>query len=88
MSRYHNNKKDISFTFNNIKYEAKEGDSVAVSLFENNILANRKTHQKTQRGSFCYMGVCFECLVNIDGKKSLQSCKVEIKEGMEIHENE
>jgi len=88
MSRYFNDKKDISFTFNKEKHKAKEGDSVAVALFENNILNNRKTYHKTQRGSYCYMGVCFECLVNIDGKKGIQSCKVEIKEGMEIHENE
>ena len=30
------------------------------------------------------MGVCFECLVNVDGKNGIQSCKTKLKDGMEI----
>ena len=88
MHRFTNDKKDISFTFNNQVYKAKEGDSISAALFSNNILINRKTAKNTPRGSFCFMGVCFECLVSIDGKSGIQSCKRKLIDGMEIKDNE
>lgn len=36
------------------------------------------------RAAYCMMGVCFECLVEIDGKPSRQSCLTQVCEGMEI----
>lgn len=88
MHRFIDDKEDISFTFNEKKYKAKEGDSISAAFFSNNILINRKTPNDTPRGSFCFMGVCFECLVNIDGKNGIQSCKSKLIDGMEIKDNE
>jgi predicted molibdopterin-dependent oxidoreductase YjgC len=34
------------------------------------------------------MGACFECLVEIDGVPSRQSCMVTVREGMRIHSQE
>ena len=34
------------------------------------------------------MGACFECLVEIDGVPSRQSCMVEVKAGMRIRSQE
>ncbi|RZV48935.1 MAG: (2Fe-2S)-binding protein, partial [Pseudomonadales bacterium] len=36
------------------------------------------------RAPYCMMGVCFECLVEIDGVPNCQSCRVSVKEGMQI----
>jgi hypothetical protein len=36
------------------------------------------------RGPFCMMGVCFECLVTIDGRGSQQACLVIVAPGMRI----
>lgn len=36
------------------------------------------------RSPHCLMGICFECLMEIDGVKR-QSCMTEVKEGMVIH---
>jgi predicted molibdopterin-dependent oxidoreductase YjgC len=30
------------------------------------------------------MGVCFECLVTIDGEPSRQACLVAVREGMQV----
>jgi predicted molibdopterin-dependent oxidoreductase YjgC len=30
------------------------------------------------------MGVCFECLVTIDGNNNRQGCLIEVREGMRI----
>jgi predicted molibdopterin-dependent oxidoreductase YjgC len=36
------------------------------------------------RAPYCMMGVCFECLVEIDGAQSRQSCLVTVEHGMVI----
>lgn len=36
------------------------------------------------RAPYCMMGVCFECLVEIDGVPARQSCLVEVRDGMQI----
>jgi predicted molibdopterin-dependent oxidoreductase YjgC len=36
------------------------------------------------RGPYCFMGVCHECLVEIDGVPNQQACLIEVKEGMKI----
>lgn len=37
-----------------------------------------------ERGPYCFMGVCHECLVEIDGIPNQQACLIEVKEGMKI----
>ena len=36
------------------------------------------------RAPYCLMGVCFDCLVTIDGVGSRQGCLVAVREGMEV----
>ncbi|NKB63567.1 MAG: hypothetical protein GKR95_16110 [Gammaproteobacteria bacterium] len=36
------------------------------------------------RGPYCMMGVCFECLVEIDGKRNQQACQIEVQPGMSV----
>ena len=36
------------------------------------------------RAPYCMMGVCFECLLEINGVPNRQSCLLELKEGMDI----
>ena len=36
------------------------------------------------RGGFCGMGVCYECLVTINGVPGQRACMNEVEEGMEI----
>lgn len=36
------------------------------------------------RAPYCLMGVCFECLMEIDGVPNVQSCLVPVAEGMVI----
>ena len=37
-----------------------------------------------QRASYCMMGVCFDCLAEIDGVPNRQSCMVSARPGMRI----
>ena len=36
------------------------------------------------RGVFCGMGVCFDCLVVIDGEPSRRACVTFVTEGMRV----
>ncbi|RWH69325.1 (2Fe-2S)-binding protein [Mesorhizobium sp.] len=36
------------------------------------------------RAPLCMMGVCFECLVEIDGQRNEQACLVRVRSGMTI----
>ncbi|WP_028583248.1 (2Fe-2S)-binding protein [Desulfogranum mediterraneum] len=36
------------------------------------------------RAPFCFMGVCFECLMEINGLPDVQSCLVTVEEGMQV----
>jgi predicted molibdopterin-dependent oxidoreductase YjgC len=38
----------------------------------------------TARAPYCMMGVCYECLAEIDGVGNQQSCLVEVRAGMQI----
>jgi predicted molibdopterin-dependent oxidoreductase YjgC len=38
----------------------------------------------TARAPYCMMGVCFECLVEIDGQPNQQACLVTVRDGMKI----
>jgi D-hydroxyproline dehydrogenase subunit gamma len=75
----------ITFTFDGTPVLASEGDSVAAALVAAGIRACRTTPVSgAPRGPYCMMGVCFECLVRIDGVGNRQGCLVPAREGMKV----
>jgi predicted molibdopterin-dependent oxidoreductase YjgC len=36
------------------------------------------------RGPFCMMGICFDCLSEIDGVENQRACQIAVKEGMVV----
>ena len=64
---------------------ARPGDTVAVAMLANGIDHCRTTPVTGQpRAPYCLMGVCFECLVTIDGVGSRQGCLVPVRDGMRV----
>ncbi len=77
--------KQIAFTFDGIPVLASQGDSVAAALLAAGIRVCRTTPVSgAPRGPYCMMGVCFECLVRIDGVDNRQGCLVPVREGMKV----
>ena len=37
-----------------------------------------------ERAPYCMMGICFDCLAEIDGEPNRQSCMVTVRPGMRI----
>lgn len=67
------------------KITAYEGDSVAVALLSSGVGFARETPVTgTKRAPYCMMGVCFDCLVEIDGIPNQQGCMITVKDGMRI----
>jgi len=60
------------------------GESVATVLLSEEVFAMRTTTLGEPRGVFCGMGVCFDCLVVVDGKPNTRACMTWIKAGMNI----
>jgi len=63
---------------------APAGVSVAAALLADGRTAWRTTREGAQRGLFCGIGVCFDCLVEIDGESGQRACMIPLAEGMEI----
>ena len=71
--------------FDGVGIAATEGETVAAALLAAGIVATRDTTVKgTPRGPFCMMGVCFDCLVEIDGVANRQACMTIVRDGMAI----
>ncbi|MFB9839416.1 (2Fe-2S)-binding protein, partial [Actinoallomurus acaciae] len=47
-------------------------------------LDTRTTRGGERRGLFCGMGVCFDCLVIVDGVPGTRACVTWVREGMDI----
>lgn len=76
---------EIQFTFEGDRYFAKQGDTIAAALLAAGVSTFRSSFVSHQpRAPYCMMGVCFECLVNIDGKANQQACLVPVENGMTV----
>lgn len=61
------------------------GASVAAALLLHGQQApHRAAISGRPRGPYCMMGVCFDCLVEIDGRPGQQACLAQIRPGMRI----
>ena len=64
---------------------AQEGQTLASALLGAGVVPFRRTAVSgSPRAPLCLMGVCFDCLVEIDGVGNRQACMVAAAEGMEI----
>ncbi len=64
---------------------ARATDTVAAALLAAGIDHCRVTPVSgAPRAPYCMMGVCFDCLVEIDGVGNRQACLVQVREGMRV----
>lgn len=74
-----------SLTFDGAAVAFVPGQSVAAALLASGRLAWRTTrHTGRPRGLFCGIGVCFDCLVTIDGHPNQRACLVPARPGMSV----
>ncbi|NOX62990.1 MAG: (2Fe-2S)-binding protein [Chloroflexi bacterium] len=63
---------------------AHEGQSVAAALLSAGRRIFRRTRLGAARGLFCGIGVCYDCLVTIDGLPNRRACMASVREGMRV----
>ncbi len=75
----------LRFTFDDRALGAQQGDTVAAALLAGGVASFRDTPVTgTPRAAYCMMGVCFDCLVEIDGVPNRQACLVPVADGMRV----
>jgi predicted molibdopterin-dependent oxidoreductase YjgC len=75
----------VAFTLDGKPMTASAGDSVAAALLSNGVAHCRTTPVTgSPRAPYCMMGVCFDCLVTIDGVGNRQGCLFPIRAGMTV----
>lgn len=61
------------------------GVSVAAALlYLDRIPTRRSVVKGLPRAPFCMMGVCFECLIEVDGVADQRACQIQVHAGMRL----
>ena len=90
MFRRHDNAPDdegesVTIYFEGAPIICKSTDSVAAAVLLGNPGYTRRTPvTKAPRAPYCMMGVCFECLMEIDDIGNQHACMVPVRDGMKV----
>jgi|GEM_PF-113076 hypothetical protein len=64
---------------------AYAGESVAAALVAAGQRAFRRTAVRDEpRGLYCGIGLCFDCLMTIDGRPNVRACRTAVRAGMRV----
>ena len=75
----------VTITIEGVDVEVPAGEMVAAAVLVGNLRYTRTTPVSgSPRAPLCMMGVCFECLMEIDGVPNRQACQVEVAAGMTV----
>jgi predicted molibdopterin-dependent oxidoreductase YjgC len=74
----------ITVTVDGQPRTAYAGETVAAALIADDGIVTRRTASGAGRGVYCGMGVCFDCLVVIDGIPNTRACMTLVADGMRI----
>ena len=64
--------------------DAYEGESIAAAVMAARGLELRETDHHDPRGYFCGMGVCFDCVMIVDGVPNTRTCVTFVRDGMTV----
>jgi predicted molibdopterin-dependent oxidoreductase YjgC len=65
--------------------EAREGETVLAAIWANGPRALHTTAKtKEPRALLCGIGLCFDCIVTVDGKRNVRACMTPVAEGMAV----
>ena len=77
--------RQVRFQYDDRTITAHEGESIAAALSASRCRILRYTSRRGEpRGVFCNMGICFDCLVEIDGRPNQRACQIPVAEGIQV----
>jgi predicted molibdopterin-dependent oxidoreductase YjgC len=79
----------VRFSFDGADISFSDGQTVGAALVAAGILAWRTTRVSGRpRGLFCGIGVCFDCLITVDGVPNVRACIAPAADGMRVSTQE
>lgn len=79
----------MRFSFDGTEIAAEAGQSVGAALIAAGHLSWRTTrHGGAPRGVFCGIGICFDCLVVVNGRPNQRACQTEVRDGDAVSSQE
>ncbi len=68
-----------------VEVKVPAGISVAAAmLYLDRIPLRHSVVKGAPRAPFCMMGVCFECLIEVDGVVDQRACQLQLRSGMRL----
>ena len=75
----------VTIYLDGLPIQAYEGESVAAALLASGVRTFRITGRREEpRGPYCGMGVCFECVMEVDGRPNVRTCRLPVRDGMRL----
>lgn len=78
-------KETVDIILNGQPLQVLKGVTVAAIALSQNLKFTRTTPiSGGKRAPFCMMGVCYECIMVIDGKANQRACATYVSNGMQV----
>jgi len=74
----------ITITVDGVPLPACLGETIAGALLAAGRRAWRRTSHGQPRGVFCGIGLCFDCLVTVNGTSNVRACVTPVAAGMVV----
>lgn len=75
----------VEIVIDNRVVAAREGEPLAAVFLRQDDVHTRTSYPSSEpRAPFCMMGVCFECVVHVDGVGTVRSCQQSVRDGMRV----
>ncbi len=82
-------KEPVTFWVNGKEVAAFQGETLLAALLAAGYKClKRSPLKKDPRGALCGMGVCFECMVTVNGTPNIRSCMTEVENNMKVEIDE
>ncbi|MEU6644678.1 (2Fe-2S)-binding protein [Saccharomonospora sp. NPDC046836] len=79
----------MTFRFGDREIAVEPGQSIGAALLAAGYRSWRTTrHDGAPRGIFCGIGVCFDCLVTVNGRPNQRACVTEAHPGDRVEPQE
>jgi predicted molibdopterin-dependent oxidoreductase YjgC len=74
----------VAIEVDGVRVDAYPGESLAAALLAVGVRAFRRTASGAPRGPLCNMGVCFDCVVSVEGEPGVRACATPVRKGMRV----
>ncbi|MBI3042729.1 MAG: (2Fe-2S)-binding protein [Betaproteobacteria bacterium] len=65
--------------------QARRGQTLAAALLAlGHSVLRRTRHSGKPRGLFCAMGICYDCVVTVNGETGVRACMKRVEDGMQV----